>query len=78
MNPYNGKSGKPRTPYEKNSPKKKDSPASCIEDSTSRYEDILKAAPELPTGIAVLRGLCKIKKYRHSSQERKGKTLPRR
>jgi hypothetical protein len=56
---------------EKNSPKKKDTHEKSVEEKTEGIERILETAKELPTGIAVLRGLCKIKKYRHTSPKRK-------
>jgi len=56
---------------EKNSSKKKDSYEKSVEEETAGIKRILETAKELPTGIAVLRGLCKIKKYRHTSPKGK-------
>jgi hypothetical protein len=56
---------------ETNSLKKKDSDEKNIRDEKNCFKDILDFAPELPTGIAYLRGMWKSKKYRRASPKRK-------
>jgi hypothetical protein len=56
---------------EKKSPKKKNASTEDIEEKTERVKRILEETIELPSHIAIMRGLCKIKKYRHSSPKRK-------
>jgi hypothetical protein len=56
---------------ETNSTKKKNSDEEGLKDQSRSIESILKASPELPTGIAMLRGLRKSRKHRCSPQKRK-------
>jgi hypothetical protein len=70
--------------YEKKHPSSKEDPLKAsLENSTKSLEYILKTAPELPTGIAIMRGLSNRKngskkpKHRCTSQKRKRKALSR-
>jgi hypothetical protein len=57
--------------YEKNSSQAKNANEENIKSKTRSLEDILRTAKEIPTGIALMRGLYKSKKHRCSSQKRK-------
>lgn len=56
---------------EKNTIKEKKRAKESISNKDRSFKDILKAAPELPTGIAYMRGMWKKQKPRCSSQKRK-------
>jgi len=54
----------------KRTSKKKKAHEEGIEEKTSRFERILSEAIELPSHIAIMRGLWKRKKQRRSSSKR--------
>jgi len=61
----------------KHSTKKKKADEEGIQEEASRVQRIFEETLELPSHIAIMRGLCKIKKYRHSSPKGKRQVLPR-
>lgn len=57
--------------YEKNTPEKENSDEESLKEKDERFKRILEEALELPSHIAIMRGLRESKKRRRASQKRK-------
>jgi len=55
----------------KHSTEKKKADEEGIQKKASRVQRIFEETLELPSHLAIMRGLCKIKKHRHTSPKRK-------